>query len=84
LKVDQNLFTDYYNKINQDSCFKENRHDQSVFSLLRKKYGTVMLSDEAKFLDGTKEAEVFKTKKYPFWATRRRCSKKSQNSQNIT
>lgn len=71
LKDDSNLFTDYYNKTDQDSCFKENRHDQSVFSLLRKKYGTIMLSDEAKFLDGTKEAEVFKTKKYPFWALRR-------------
>ena len=29
-----------------DNSFSENRHDQSIFSLLRKKYGTISIIDE--------------------------------------
>ena len=40
------LFTDHYNKNDQESCFIENRHDQSVLSLNRKIHGSVIINDE--------------------------------------
>ena len=64
------LFTDHYNKI-QKPFFIENRHDQSIFSVIRKIYNPIhplLLKDETWF-------EPFKSKeslKYPFWATRLR------------
>jgi hypothetical protein len=80
LEYDQRLTTDYYNKIGQADFFVENRHDQSILSLLRKKYGSVMLDrDETFFFFSTKENEnipqsqyknVIEKYKYPFWATR--------------
>ena len=36
LNFDMNLITDKYNHINKHDAFKENRHDQSIFSLLTK------------------------------------------------
>lgn len=36
------LISDDYNNLGQISSFKENRHDQSVFSVLRKIYGSVL------------------------------------------
>lgn len=60
------LFTDFYNKI-QNSYFKDNRHDQSVFSVIRKMHNPILLNDETYFdLFGNKESL-----KYPFWATRK-------------
>lgn len=59
------LFTDYYNK-NQNNYFVDNRHEQSIFSIIRKLNGSVLLSDETwfeKFGEG-------KSLEYPFWATR--------------
>jgi hypothetical protein len=68
LRTDNLLVTDHYNKIGQCSDFIDNRHDQSILSLVRKKYGSIILSDETYFKPfGTEES-----KKYPFWATRKR------------
>lgn len=55
-----------YDLINDDICnehpsFIENRHDQSILSVLVNKYGSIKLIDETYFWDG---------KEYPFWATR--------------
>ena len=60
LDYDQKLITDYYSN-NQKSYFKENRHDQSVFTLLFIKFGAVIINSD----------EINDKKKYhPFWATR--------------
>jgi hypothetical protein len=61
------LFTDYYNK-NQELYFKDNRHDQSVFSVIRKKYNSIVLNDETYF----EPFGSIESLKYPFWATRYR------------
>lgn len=44
-----NLIDDSPSILNNDISFIENRHDQSVFSLLRKKYGTEILNNETYF-----------------------------------
>jgi hypothetical protein len=46
------LITNAYNKIDQIDSFKDNRHDQSIFSVLRKIYGTEILNDETSRCDG--------------------------------
>lgn len=61
------LLTDYYNR-NQNSGFIDNRHEQSIFSVIRKMYNPLLLSDETWFTPfGNKESL-----KYPFWATRKK------------
>ena len=56
------LVTDHYNKI-QESYFIDNRHDQSIFSIIRKlSKEPILLSDETNPV----------RKNYPFWATRKR------------
>lgn len=61
------LFTDHYNKI-QESYFIDNRHEQSILSLVRKKHGSIILTDETYFQPfGNKESLNF-----PFWATRKK------------
>lgn len=61
------LFTNYYNR-KQELYFRENRHDQSIFSVLRKIHKSIMLNDETYFSPfGTAESL-----KYPFWATRKK------------
>ena len=68
LRIDHLLVTDYYNKMEQSSEFKDNRHDQSILSLVRKKYGSIVLTDETYFQPfGNKESL-----KFPFWATRKK------------
>ena len=61
------LFTDYYNNEKQNYEFKENRHEQSVFSIIRKIYGSIIIDGDESwhvpFGDTT-------SLKYPFWATR--------------
>ena len=42
------LFTNEYKK-NQIDKFKENRHDQSIFSVIRKMHKTIVLKDETYF-----------------------------------
>ena len=65
LYFDMNLITDKYNKNNQNSKFVENRHDQSIFSIIRKKYGSIILEDET--------ARKYKNiEKSPFIAMRKR------------
>jgi len=41
------IFTDHFNGHPQCSGFRENRHDQSVLSVILKKHGTVILADES-------------------------------------
>ena len=61
------LFTDHYNTLQDHSYFKDNRHDQSVFSVIRKMNCPILLEDETSFEFGSEESL-----KYPFWATRKR------------
>ena len=68
LRMDNLLVTDHYNKMGQCNDFIDNRHDQSILSLLRKKNGSIIIQDETWF-------ENFNDKKclkYPFWATRKK------------
>lgn len=68
LRSDHLLVTDHYNKINQCDEFKDNRHDQSILSLVRKKHGSIILNDETWFQPfGNAKSQVF-----PFWATRKK------------
>ena len=61
------LITDIYNE-NQYKDFKDNRHDQSIFSILRKIHGSEVIDDETWIVPfGGPESM-----KYPFWATRLR------------
>jgi len=61
------LFTDHYNKNKQCEMFIDNRHDQSICSVLCKLYKTIILEDETYFEDGF---GCPKSLKCPFWATR--------------
>ena len=75
LEYDQNLITDYYNLQNQYDFFKENRHDQSIWSVLRKVYGSYNLDVDESFFYYVKEEDKIDYDdpdkwKYPFWATR--------------
>lgn len=65
------LTTDHYNKLGQCSDFIENRHDQSILSLVCKKYGSIVLEDETWFARYGGFGSI-KSFKYPFWATRKR------------
>jgi hypothetical protein len=66
---DKLLITDYYNNKNQASYFKDNRHDQSISSVLRKKIGSVVIdSDETWITPFGSEKSLM----YPFWAMRSR------------
>jgi len=62
------LFSDIYNN-NNNEYFIEHRHDQSIFSILRKKYGSVILKDET-WSDNWNY--LLYEKKAPFLATRYR------------
>lgn len=64
------LFTDFYNNINQESFFKDNRHEQSIFSIIRKLKGSIILTDETYFKPFNKTNK--EAIKYPFWATRKK------------
>ena len=55
------LITDYYNK-NQVKDFKDNRHDQSITSVIRKIFGSIVLSHETWHENEHKN-------EYPFWDT---------------
>jgi hypothetical protein len=60
------LLSDESSKIPNCPEFIENRHDQSIFSLLRKKKGTEILSDETYFYPDWENLG----KNYPIWAIR--------------
>ena len=66
LKFDKKLITDEYNNITQHQGFVENRHDQSIFSLLTKKMGGVIVPNETHF---SQNLEL--QRNYPFLAVRR-------------
>jgi len=66
LTYDQNLISDIFNKSNQIDTFVENRHDQSIFSLLSKKLGSVSISNETEFKNRPTEQYS-----YPFLSVRR-------------
>jgi hypothetical protein len=60
------LFTDVLT-LPQHEKFIENRHDQSVFSVLVNMYGAAIIPDETYFSDFEIQGKAF-----PFWATRLR------------
>ena len=60
------LFTDHYSD-NQAPYFRENRHDQSVFSIIRKMHNTVLLPNE---IDLRGQPDSKNAQSYPFSATR--------------
>lgn len=62
------LFTDHYNK-HQARYFKDNRHEQSIFSVLRKCDNTVIIPDETYFKPHWNSRKALSV---PFWATRKR------------
>ncbi len=65
-----NLFSDDFNHSNNSERFEDNRHDQSILSVMRKKHGSVEIVDET--YAGTIEGwnNLFYVKKIPFLATR--------------
>ncbi len=64
VNTDYKLITDFYNS-NQISEFQENRHDQSIMSLITKKYGGEILPNETFFDDNLSEQYD-----YPFLSVR--------------
>lgn len=66
LNEDPYLITDSYNSKSQIDSFKENRHDQSIFSLLSKTLGGVAIKNETHFQKNEK-----KQFEYPFLAVRK-------------
>jgi len=60
------MYTDHYTQ-NQHTQFKENRHEQSLFSLLRKIHGSIVLDGDESFIVPFGGQESMK---YPFWAAR--------------
>ena len=67
LNQDNNLITDLYNNT-QESYFKDNRHDQSILSLIRKKYKSIVIND---YNDDIKEINE-SNKHIPFMTSRKR------------
>lgn len=57
------LFTDEQ-KSSQYEGFIDHRHDQSIFSVIRKTYGANIIPNETSFRDFEKKGQPF-----PFWAT---------------
>ena len=62
------LFTDQYNLKYQHEGFRDNRHEQSVFSIIRKLGNPLVVPDETFFDTFGSTASLA----YPFWATRLR------------
>lgn len=60
----RNLIDDSESIVENDKDFIENRHDQSIFSIIRKKRGTHILPDES--FSGLK----YPRDAYPFWLTK--------------
>ena len=67
INFDPYLITDKYNSNQKESYFIENRHDQSILSVLSKIYGSIDLGNETNFKN--KESYQFS---YPFLMTRHR------------
>ena len=69
LEDDPLIFSDHYNTKQQESYFRDNRHDQSVSSLIRKIHGSVVIDGDESWMQPFGKGESLK---YPFWATRTR------------
>jgi hypothetical protein len=61
------LCTDIYNTNGQCSQFKDNRHDQSISSLLRKKMGSVVIHGDESWIP---PFGIGLSLNYPFWGLR--------------
>ena len=61
------LFTDKFNSLNQHPEFRDNRHDQSISSLLRKKMGSIVIPQDETWHVPFGSGESLK---FPFWGTR--------------
>lgn len=72
LKHDKLLITDHYGSVGQAKFFRENRHDQSIFSILTKIYGSVVLKSIGETYFGFKRFGWKESLKYPFWETRKK------------
>ena len=59
------LFTDYFNN-DQNDYFIDNRHEQSILSIIVKLNGSITLNDETYFEKYDKTSNAIN---YPFWAT---------------
>jgi len=66
LSQEYNLIDDSPSKISNDPKFIDHRHDQSLFSLLRKKIGTIIIPDETWYPDFTNKIVL----NFPILATR--------------
>jgi hypothetical protein len=68
------LFIDVKNKDNEDKSFKDHRHDQSIGSVYRKLFGSVVLNDETYELINGRRVPFGKGKNrhWPIWATRKK------------
>tara|TARA_B100000497_G_scaffold121123_1_gene150452 strand:+ start:400 stop:1125 length:726 start_codon:yes stop_codon:yes gene_type:complete len=62
-KENRMIVTDCFND-KQEDYFVDNRHEQSIFSVIRKMHKTIVLEDE------TKQFPLKKRKNYPFFAKR--------------
>ena len=69
IEYDPLMCTDDYNHKNQIPAFRENRHEQSISSVLRKKIGSVVIDGDESWMQPFGRGESLK---YPFWATRMR------------
>lgn len=65
---DNMLITDYYNTKHQLPCFIDNRHDQSILSVILKNMGSIVIPDETYYVNFNCE----EAKHIPFLATRKR------------
>lgn len=64
-----NQYVEKNKKENKD--FKDNRHDQSILSVVRKKYNSIVLPDETYWAKNDRpDFKNDKAKISPFWATR--------------
>lgn len=65
LHANPTLFTDHYNNA-QAPYFKDNRHDQSIFSVIKKMHNTITVPDKTCIIPFGNAESL----EYPFWATR--------------
>lgn len=69
-RADHMLVTDFYSKSPQPAYFRENRHDQSIFSIIRKLHGSILLRNETFYDKSSRHSARYAGR--PFWATRTR------------
>ena len=67
LEDDPLMFSDHYNDRQQEHYFRDNRHDQSISSIIRKIHGSVVIDGDESWMQPFGKGESLK---YPFWATR--------------